>query len=149
MSAFVGSGLLISRFLLPKFIKRYGMNQMILTGLFILIICGSSLLIFSKLGYLTFLLSVAGIFFSYTFIVLCASAISMTPFTDKRGSAGAVYSCSQIALAFAVNSIVSLLSDNAVEILDVSYIALPVLGIYLFRKIQSKQDHIISGVSSS
>ncbi|EGR5448322.1 Bcr/CflA family efflux MFS transporter [Vibrio cholerae] len=152
MSAFVGSGLLMSRFLLPKFIRRYGMNQMILTGLFILIICGSSLLIFSKLGYLTiasFLLSVAGIFFSYTFIVLCASAISMTPFTDKRGSAGAVYSCSQMALAFAVNSIVSLLSDNAVGILGVSYIALPVLGIYLLRKMQSKQDHIISGVSSS
>ena len=95
----------------------------------------------SKLGHLnvvSFLASVAGVFFSYTFIVLSASAISMSPFTDKRGAAGAIYSCSQMALAFAVNTAVSALSDNAVMLLGVSYVALPVLGFWLCGKLETK-----------
>lgn len=151
-TAFVGAGLLVSRSLLPRLIKRYGMPTMITTGLTILLICGSSLLILSELGRLStlsFLFSVCGVFFSYTFIVLCASAISMSPFTDKRGAAGAVYSCSQMALAFAVNSAVSSLSSNAVALLGISYIVFPALGLYLSRGLQSKPDYAASGVRSS
>ena len=75
----------------------------------------------------------------YTFIVLCASAMSMAPFTDKRGAAGAVYSCSQMALAFAVNSAVSSLSGNAVTLLGTSFILLPSVGLFLSRRMQGKR----------
>ena len=115
------------------------MVKIIRMGLVILLACGSSLLIlsrFSGLSTLSFLASISGVFFSYTFIVLCASAISMTPFTDKRGAAGAVYSCSQMALAFTVNSIVSLFSGSEVILLGATFIVLPVMGLYLCQKMQ-------------
>ena len=141
VTAFVGVGLLVSRLLLPRLIRRYGMPAMIFTGLTLLLACGSSLLMLSNLNRLSassFLVSVAGVFFSYTFIVLSASAISMSPFTDKRGAAGAIYSCSQMALAFAVNTAVSALSGNAVMLLGISYIALPLLGLWLCGRLESK-----------
>ncbi|WP_338525885.1 multidrug effflux MFS transporter [Pseudomonas batumici] len=152
MTAFVGAGLLVSRLLLPRLIKRFGMPKLIITGLVILIGCGASLLTLSELGHLSlvsFLLSVSGVFFSYTFIVLCASAMSMAPFTDKRGAAGAVYSCSQMALAFAVNAAVSSLSSNAVVLLGTSFIVLPVVGLVLSRRMQGKAVPVVSGVRST
>jgi len=142
VTAFVGAGLLVSRLLLPRLIKRFGMQKLIIVGLLILIVCGASLLLLSELDHLSvwsFLLSVSGVFFSYTFIVLCASAMSMAPFTDKRGAAGAVYSCSQMALAFAVNTAVSSLSGNAVALLGTSFILLPSVGLFLSRRMQGKR----------
>lgn len=139
VTAFVSAGLLVSRSLLPLLIRRLNMVKIIRMGLVILLACGSSLLILSRfygLSTLSFLASISGVFFSYTFIVLCASAISMTPFTDKRGAAGAVYSCSQMALAFTVNSIVSLFSGSEVILLGATFIVLPVMGLYLCQKMQ-------------
>jgi Bcr/CflA subfamily drug resistance transporter len=141
VTACVGAGLLISRLLLPRLIKHLGMRKLIIVGLVILIVCGTSLLTLSELDHLSmwsFLFSVAGVFFSYTFIVLCASAMSMAPFTDKRGAAGAVYSCSQMALAFAVNAAVSSLPGNAVALLGTSFIVLPAAGLFLNRRMQGK-----------
>jgi len=136
ITALVSAGLLVSRSLLPRLIRKYGMMKIIHLGLVILLACGSSLLIlswFSRLSTFSFLVSILGVFFSYTFIVLCASAISMTPFSDKRGAAGAVYSCSQMVLAFIVNSIVSSYSGNEVVLLAVTFIVLPAMGLYLCR----------------
>lgn len=141
VTACVGAGLLVSRLLLPRLIHRYGMATMILTGLTILLACGSLLLTLSKLHWLTtvtFLASVAGVFFSYTFIVLCASAMSMTPFTDKRGAAGAIYSCSQMALAFVVNVAVSAVPGDAVLLLGISYLVLPAAGLYVWGRMNAK-----------
>ena len=138
VTALVGAGLLVSRALLPSLIRRFGMPGMIVAGLGILLACGTSLLALSWLNLLssgTFLLSMAGVLFSYTFIVLCASAMSMAPFTDKRGAAGAVYSCSQMALAFFVTTTVSSLSDNAAALLGATYLVLPALGLMLCTKI--------------
>ena len=137
ITALVSAGLLVSRSMLPRLIRRYGMMKIIHLGLFILLACGASLLMLNSLSMLftlSFLVSVSGVFFSYTFIVLCASAISMTPFTDKRGAAGAVYSCSQMALAFAVNSVVSSFSGSEIVLLGVTFIVLPLVGLYLCRK---------------
>ncbi|WP_064118511.1 MFS transporter [Pseudomonas fluorescens] len=141
VTALVSAGLLISRSLLPRLIRQYGMIRIIRLGLLILLACGASLLILSRLwglSTLSFLASVSGVFFSYTFIVLCASAISMTPFTDKRGAAGAVYSCSQMALAFAVNSLASSFSGNEVLLLGVTFIVLPIVGLLLCRRMQTE-----------
>lgn len=152
VTAFIGAGLFVSRLLLPRIIHRYGMSTVIYAGLIILLVCGLSLLALLKFGYLSalsFLLSVSCVLFSYTFIVLCASAISMTPFTDKRGAAGAIYSCSQMALAFVVNSFVSLLSTNAVLLLGVTYIVLPLLGLYIIHQVQSKPAHAAAAANSN
>ncbi|MGL5127621.1 MAG: multidrug effflux MFS transporter [Aeromonas popoffii] len=148
VTAFVGTGLLVSRLLLPRLIKRLGMHKLIVTGLAILVACGTSLLTLSVLdclSVLTFLLSIGGVFFSYTFIVLCASAMSMVPFTDKRGAAGAVYSCSQMALAFAVNAMVSSFSGDSVVLLGVSFIVLPAFGLMLCRRVHAKPMLAASG----
>lgn len=152
VTAFVGAGLLVSRSLLPRLVRRYGMPTMIIAGLTILLVCGSSLLTLSELSHLStlsFLLSVSGVFFSYTFIVLCASAISMIPFTDKRGAAGAVYSFSQMALAFVVTTAVSSVPGNAVVLLGTSYIMLPILGLYFGLKMQSKLAYDALGAKSA
>jgi len=151
-TALVGSGLLVSRSLLPRLIRRYGMLSMIRSGLVILLACGSCLLILGRYDLLStpsFMLSVSGVFFSYTFIVLCASAISMSPFTDKRGAAGAVYSCSQMALAFIVNSVVSSMSSNAVALLGMTYLALPVAGLYLCGRMQAAKKQADGGLVSA
>ncbi|MEX3929022.1 MFS transporter [Paraburkholderia sp. BR10936] len=134
VSALVGSGLVVSRLLLPRLIGRFGMLPTMIAGLFIAIFCGVALLTLSTLGGLSargFLLSVAGVSFSYSFIVLCASAICMSRFTAHRGGAGAIYCCSQMGLAFGVNSLVSSVSSDVITLLGVSYIALPMLGLLL------------------
>ncbi|WP_206955368.1 MFS transporter [Trinickia acidisoli] len=132
--ALVGVGLVISRLLLPRLIAHFGMLSTMFVGFVIPVICGSALLLLSKLGYMSaggFLASVAGVSFSYSFIVLCASAICMSRFPTRRGAAGAVYCCSQMAIAFGVNSVVSSVSSDIVTLLGVSYMALPALGLFL------------------
>lgn len=150
-TAAIGSGLLISRLALPRLIKRYGMISIIQAGLAILVACGLSLLILETadtLLVMTFLPSVAGVLFSYTFIVLCASAISMMPFTDKRGAAGALYSCSQMALAFAVSTLVIAFAGDGVLLLAISYLVLPVVGLVMLRTIPIEDGSESSGFRS-
>lgn len=134
VSALVGIGLIVSRLLLPRLIGRFGMLPTMRAGLVIAMLCGVALLALSKLGAMSapgFLLSVAGVSFSYSFIVLCASAICMDRFPARRGAAGAIYCCSQMGLAFGVNSLVSSVSNDVVTLLGVSYVVLPALGLML------------------
>ncbi|MGA3251590.1 MAG: MFS transporter [Paraburkholderia sp.] len=141
VTAFAGAGLIVSRVLLPSLIERVGMLSTMFVGLVIPVICGSALLILSALGCISawgFLLSVAGVSFSYSFIVLCASAISISRFPTRRGAAGAVYCCSQMALSFGVNSAVSSVSNNLITLLGVSYIVLPACGLLLCTRMGAK-----------
>jgi DHA1 family bicyclomycin/chloramphenicol resistance-like MFS transporter len=134
VSALVGIGLVVSRLLLPRLIGRFGMLPTMRAGLFIAMLCGVALLALKKLGAMSapgFLLGVAGVSFSYSFIVLCASAICMDCFPARRGAAGAIYCCSQMGLAFGVNSLVSAVSSDVVTLLGVSYVVLPALGLLL------------------
>ncbi len=135
-TAVVSVALLISRSLLPWLIFKYGMMSVMRLGLLILLFCGSLLYILSasdSLSVFSFLASISCVFFSYTFIVLCASAISMTPFSDMRGAAGAVYSFSQMALAVVVNLVAFSFSESEVLFLGVAFILLAVMGLYICR----------------
>ena len=147
VAALVGAGLIVSRMLLPRLIEAVGMLTTMVAGLAILIVCGAALLGLWKTGYLsagTFLLANAGVFFSYSFIVLCASAISLGRFPAKRGAAGAIYCCSQMGLAFGVNGIVSSLSGDVVALVGASYIVLPALGLLLCGAMASKASAVVS-----
>lgn len=147
VTALVGTGLIISRLLLPRLIERFGMISMMFVGFVIPIICGSALLILSELGYMSawgFLLSVSGVSFSYSFIVLCASAIAMSRFPSRRGAAGALYCCSQMALAFGVNSVVSSISNDVIMLLGISYVVFPALGLFLCARMAARSVSMAS-----
>ena len=140
-TALVGAGLIVSRLLLPRLIEKFGMLPTMFAGFVIPVICGSALLILSKLGYMSawgFLLSMAGVSFSYSFIVLCASAIAISRFPSRRGAAGAIYCCSQMALSFGVNSVVSSVSNDVITLLGVSYMVFPALGLFLCARMALK-----------
>lgn len=147
VAALVGAGLIVGRMLLPRLIEAAGMLSTMVAGLAILIVCGAALLALWKTGSLsarTFLLANAGVFFSYSFIVLCASAISIGRFPERRGAAGAIYCCSQMGLAFGVNSVVSSLSGSVVTLVGASYIALPAVGLFLCSRMASKSSAFVS-----
>lgn len=110
LTVLVGLGLLISRLSLPKILKKFSLLSSILLGLFIQLCSSVLLLVLYFTGHLNlilFLISVAGIFFSYTYIVLSSSSLSMVCFAKHKGAAGAVYSCFQMGLTFLINYLFS------------------------------------------
>ncbi|MDO5104217.1 MAG: multidrug effflux MFS transporter [Lautropia sp.] len=138
MSGFVGTGLLLSRMMFPHLVKRHGMPRMMVSGLLILIVCGLLLLslwAFDGLHTGSFLASVSGVFFAYTFVGLCGSAVAMEPFTDKRGAAGAIFGFFQMSLVFLINAVASALPGSGLLLLGTSYLILPMAGLLLCRTI--------------
>lgn len=139
-TALVGSGLIISRLAFPWLVRTLGMHATMAVGFVITLLCGAALLIVAQLGLMSawvFLACVAGISFSYSFIVLCASALAINRFPTRRGAAGALYCCSQMGLAFGVNSLVSAAGNDVVALLGVSYVMLPVLGLGLCLRMRT------------
>lgn len=134
MSGFVGTGLLLSRMIFPHLVRRHGMPRMLVSGLIILMVCGVLLLslwAFDGLHTGSFLASVSGVFFAYTFVGLCGSAVAMEPFTDKRGAAGAIFGFFQMSLVFLINTVAAALSAHGLLLLGASYLVLPLIGLWL------------------
>lgn len=128
--------LLLSRSLLPMLMKHIGLKGTICLGLIILGICGIMLglfLCFNILTIFTFLLSTAGIFFSYSFIVLCSSSGAMSIFSHKRGVAGALYGGSQMFTAFVINICAASFQDEAPLVLSLAYISTAIVGWLLYH----------------
>jgi MFS family permease len=136
VSGAVGISLILGRFMLPTLMKYFGLMRTILLGLIILGNCGVLLGFFLWFKFLTiptFLFSTAGIFFSYSFIVLCSSSCAMNLFPDKRGAVGALYGGSQMLTAFLINLWAASFQQEAPLVLCVTYIFLAMAGVSLYH----------------
>lgn len=136
LTGLVGLGLLISRLTLPQILKKLSLLSSIFLGLVIQCTSGLLLLILYFTHFLNmtlFLLSISGLFFSYTYIVLSASSLSMACISDSKGAAGAVYSCFQMILTFLINYI---FSHNAVSNLilyfSISIFSISIVGFVVY-----------------
>jgi Bcr/CflA subfamily drug resistance transporter len=131
----VSLGIIVSRLLLPQSIRYFSLLGTIFIGLVLLLLSGSVLLALVMLESVNLILLMFIIFitlFSYPFIVICCSSGAITPFHDKRGSAGALFGGFQMLTAFVVSSISGLYSHDGILHLAISYTVLGMLGLSMY-----------------
>lgn len=135
--AIASSGLILSRLISPVIQPRLRSNKMIQLGLYLILISGIWLTSIALFNKATAILTVAGIFltlFGQAFIQTNTNARALSPFHDKRGSAGALYSAIPYLFAFASSSVIASLSHHShgINILSWSYILFAVIGLAIF-----------------
>lgn len=137
LMAFAGVATIIAKIILPVFIIKYKNQKCMKAGIFFIMFSGLllSVLTFTHLMTIPFLLiGVSIAFMGIVFIGATSMSMAMSPFHDRRGSAGALYTSAQLILAFLFSTLFAMLSHGGTTVLSIGYIILGLLGliIYLF-----------------
>lgn len=142
LTAIAGVANFIGRIFNTMCIKRMGSQKTLLTGFFLLIFAGILLITFiliKEVGILIIMISVFFTMFSQSFITSNCSSKALSPFHDKRGSAGALYGSFQMLAAFFISGFVGMLVHDGVELLAASFFILGIIGTmiyyYVFKKV--------------
>jgi hypothetical protein len=85
-----------------------------------------------EVSILIIMISVFFTMFSQSFITSNCSSKALSPFHDKRGSAGALYGSFQMLAAFFISGGVGLLVHDGVELLAASFFVLGILGMLIY-----------------
>jgi len=135
ITSFVAWGGIIGRLFNPLAIKRVGSAKTIVLGLLLVLMAGCWLVFFIIIGKITVLIIMLAVFLTLVSqIMVSANSTSraMSPFHDKRGSAGALYSGFQILTAFLCSTLLALFSAEGVVLLGGVYLLLSLLGLIIY-----------------
>lgn len=137
LTAIAGAGGFIGRFVTPIFLRQFGSQKTLFTGLTLLFLAGVWMLffiLFKSINISMILIAVFFTIFSQSFINPIVTSLALSPFHEKRGSAGALYGSFQMLTAFLSSAVVGAFAQDGVIVLAVTYCILGVVGIsiYLF-----------------
>jgi Bcr/CflA subfamily drug resistance transporter len=135
LTAIAGLGGLVGKFINTKSIQKIGSQKTLFVGFIFLLGSGLWLLFFIALKHINIPLIMIPVFFTIFaqgFITPNSGSKALSPFHDKRGSAGALYGSFQMLAAFFVTGFVGLLVQDGVTLLAWSYIVLGFLGVLIY-----------------
>lgn len=135
LTAIAGIAGFIGRIVNTELIKKIGGQQTLFTGFIFLVIAGLWLLFFILIDKVTILIIMVSVFltmFSQCFVTSNCSSKALSPFHDKRGSAGALYGSFQMIAAFAISGFVGAIAHDGVDLLALSFFILGVLGVFIY-----------------
>lgn len=135
--AIAGAGPIIARLISPLLQPRLKFNKMIQLGLYLILLSGIWLTSVALFNTATATLTIAGVFltlFGQVFIQSNTNAKALSPFHDKRGAAGALYSSVPFLFSFASSSVIASLShrSHGIHILAWSYVIFALIGLITF-----------------
>lgn len=142
LTAIAGAGGFIGKMINPVSIKKISSQKTMFIGLCILTLAGVWLMFFISIRSINLTLIMFAVFatnFSQAFITPNSAAIALSPFHDKRGAAGALYSSTQMLTAFVVTALAGSLAHDGVIVLAVSFIGLGVMGMFIYTRIFPRQ----------
>lgn len=141
LTAIAGAGGFVGKFVFPIVLKRLGSQKTLFAALTLLLLAGVWILFFDLFNEITItLIMIAAFFsiFSQSFINPISASLALSPFHDKRGSAGALYGSFLTLTAFISSAVVSLFEGNGVMVLGVAYCVLGLLGFIIYLELAKR-----------
>jgi Bcr/CflA subfamily drug resistance transporter len=135
LTAIAGVAGFIGRFVNTVLIQKIGGQKTLFTGFIFLIAAGIWLLLFILIHEISILIIMFSVFltmFSQSFITSNCSSKALSPFYDKRGSAGALYGSFQMLAAFFISGAVGMLVHDGVDLLALSFFMLGIIGTIIY-----------------
>lgn len=135
LTATVGVANIIGKLICPFFILRLKNVKSLLIGVVLLFISGAYLTLFSWLNAMSILVVLTGVavaIFAFTFIGSITMSMALSPFRDKRGTAGALYGSFQLLISFAASAIAASFTHAGTSVLAVSYLSLGILAFVFY-----------------
>ncbi len=136
LTAIVGVASVLTKVISPFFILRSTNSRIMKAGIALLWLSGLVLLIPSLLGFINIPLVLLGASIGMAGLILIGStsmSTALSPFHDKRGSAGALYGAFQLLFSFAVSAIAAGLTFSGTTVMALFYTVLALLATLLFR----------------
>ncbi len=118
LGIFVGAGNIAGKLTVPTFNKYFKMQTVLVTGLFIILFAGIFFAIALSFHWLSIplvLLVVIATLFGQSYVAGNAFSMGVSPYRHMGGTANALLSFSQMALAFMISGILSFTSDHIPE----------------------------------
>lgn len=140
LGVMVGAASILGKILSGLVVRRTNIEYGIRVGLSIIGLSGFVLLISALVTLLPAAAVLALIFTSVLgqgFIFASAMAGALAPFRHMGGSAGALFGSLQYVVAFIVSLVLAIIGLHSVFVLANTYIVLAVIGLVLFRRVDS------------
>tara|TARA_R110000868_G_scaffold364759_1_gene627626 strand:+ start:357 stop:1538 length:1182 start_codon:yes stop_codon:yes gene_type:complete len=137
LTAIIGASSVLTKLISPYFILKSKNQKIMKVGILFLVCSGIFLLITSMMGIINIPLVLIGVSIAMVGLILMgntAMSMALSPFHDKRGSAGALFAFFQLFLSFGVSALAAGLVYSGTSILAGLYFLLGMLAI-LFNKI--------------
>lgn len=131
LTAIVGIAGIVGKLISPFFILRLKNQKTLLFGIALLLLAGvflSGFVISHWINIPVVLTGVALAVLALPFIASISMATALSPFHDKRGSAGALFGSFQLLIAFAFSAVVASFPHLGTSALAISYVVLGLLG---------------------
>jgi Bcr/CflA subfamily drug resistance transporter len=135
---FTCAALMIGGFLNVKMVMHRGINHMLKIGVIIFIISGLTLVmcgLFNFINVWSILIPVALFFLGCGFVFANANAGALTLFSDKAGTAGAVYACMQMAGGALSSLLISSVKPNQIY-LGAIYLIFGTISLWFIKRLQ-------------
>ena len=131
LTAIVGAAGIAGKLIAPFFILRLESRKLLIIGVSLLLFGGLLLSVFTLLQLVSIpivLISVSMTIFAMVFIGGITMSMALSPFHDKRGSAGALFGSFQLLISFAFSAMVASFPHIGTDLLAGAYVLLGVLG---------------------
>ncbi len=137
VTALVGVGSIVGKLANPPAVKWFGSRCTLGLGLVLIAIAGLLIISIEWLLHIhSIVVMMIGVFiaiFGQCFIMPNTMARALSPFHDKRGSAGALYGGFQMLVAFVVSAVVGGFSHETALLLGHAYLLLGIVGVVIFK----------------
>lgn len=131
LTAVVGLAGITGKLISPFFILRIKNQKTLITGISLLFASGVTLSIFTFSMIITIpilLMNVSTAIVAFVFIGGVSLSMALSPFHDKRGSAGALFTAFQLIISFVLSATVASFPHLGTKALAGSYVVLGALG---------------------
>ncbi|MDO8954092.1 MAG: multidrug effflux MFS transporter [Gammaproteobacteria bacterium] len=128
-------GGIVGRLANPYFIKHIGSAKTLIMGLVLVSFAGAWMISFIVLGLIDVPLIMFAVFltlFSQIMISSNSTSRALSPFHDKRGSAGALFGGFQMLTAFISSALIASFSAEGVALLASVYLILGLIGLIIY-----------------
>ena len=134
-------GGVLGKLLSPVLIRRLSSRNTLFIGLIILIISGIMTYLFIKYNFANITTISLCAFIAMIcppFILPHAASKVLSKFHINRGAVGAIYGCFQMLVAFLLNFLVGIFSQDNLITMAICYTALGVIGTFIFFQIKQE-----------
>ncbi|MDF1678069.1 MAG: Bcr/CflA family efflux MFS transporter [Legionellaceae bacterium] len=136
LTAIVGFASVVTKIISPFFIIKSKNDRVMLYGIFLLWGSGITLFIPDLFGFMSIPIVLIGASIAMAALILIgniAMSMALSPFHDKRGSAGALYGSFQLLFSFGMSAVAAGISYSGTTILATLYILLAVFAVLLYK----------------
>lgn len=132
LTGIVGAAAILGKLISPFFILRLKNYNALILGLSLLFSSGVFLFLFNWTHIISIpvvLIGVSVAIFGLIFIGSITMAMALSPFHNKRGSAGALFGSFQLLISFSLSALAASFSHLGTEVLAITYLVLGILGL--------------------